>query len=218
MPDIKAAIRQALEADDLDAVASLARKDRKVLSQLVRLAYDKETLAGWRAIKAIGRSAKEMVNKDYAFLRETIRKQLWSLNDESGGIGWSAPEIVGEIVSCAPDRFRDIIPLLAQVYDVDEVVFRPGVLYALATIAEVLPTAVEPYTNLAVKALSDENAMVRVRGLEIIRLLRDLLSDTDRAAVMREMPRLLSDQSEVWIYKNSHFINIQVKEAAEETV
>ena len=51
---LKKNILSALGANDLDAVVSLAASDRKVLSRLVRLAYDKETLVGWRAIKAIG--------------------------------------------------------------------------------------------------------------------------------------------------------------------
>ena len=80
-------ILQALESNDLDAVVSLAQKSRKALSLLVRMAYDKETLVGWRAIKAAGRIAKALAKIDHEFLRITIRKLLWSLSDESGGIG-----------------------------------------------------------------------------------------------------------------------------------
>jgi hypothetical protein len=56
----------------------------------------------------------------------------WSLSDESGGIGWSAPELIGEIVCADPRRFADIVPLIADVYAIEEDVFRPGVLYAFS--------------------------------------------------------------------------------------
>jgi len=76
-----------------------------------------------------------MVRRDPEFLRETCRKLLWSFTDESGGIGWSAPEMLGEIVSSDPKRFQDVIPLIAAAYEVDEDVFRAGVLYALSRVA-----------------------------------------------------------------------------------
>src|SRR3990172_2084840 len=99
--EIKRTIQQALEQNDLDAVVSLVQQHRRALSQLVRIAYDKETLAGWRAIKAIGRVARALVNTDDEFLRVTIRKLLWSLSDESGGIGWG-PCLTNRAASAGP--------------------------------------------------------------------------------------------------------------------
>jgi len=124
----------ALESNDLESVAAMAKEHRNVLSLLARLAYDKETLTGWRAIKAVGRAARVLLPIDYPFLHETVRKLLWSLSDESGGIGWSSPEMLGEIVCTDPHKFSDIIPLIAEVYDIEETHFRPGVLYALTNL------------------------------------------------------------------------------------
>ncbi len=86
MPSLKSAIQHALESNELDAIASLAKKNKRVLPLLVRLAYEKDTLVAWRAIKAVGLIARELVMTDYEFLRETARKLLWSVSDESGGI------------------------------------------------------------------------------------------------------------------------------------
>jgi len=36
-------------------------------------------------------------------VREYIRSLLWLLNDESGGIGWSAPEIIAETIVSIPE-------------------------------------------------------------------------------------------------------------------
>ena len=86
MQGLKQKIHNTLEINDLEAVVSFAKENRKVLSLLVRSAYDKESLVGWRAIKAIGLAARALVKTDYKFLRELVRKLLWSLSDESGGI------------------------------------------------------------------------------------------------------------------------------------
>ena len=213
---LKQTIHHALESNDLDAVVSLAKENRKVLSLLVRMAYDKDTLVGWRAIKAIGLSAKALIRTDYEFLRETIRKLLWSLSDESGGIGWAAPEILGEIVSADPGRFSDIIPLIAEVYDIEEKVFRPGILYALGKIAEVSPDLVMPFKGLLKRALSEEGEpLSRVFALDLLKLLKSRLGNDDEDNFKKIMQDLLSDHSEAWVYKNDCFICVEIGEYAQ---
>jgi hypothetical protein len=223
MHGLKKSILHALESNDLDAVASLVKENRRALAILVRISYDKETLAGWRAIKAIGLAAKALVKTDHEFLRETVRKLLWSLSDESGGIGWSAPELLGEIVSADPKRFSDIIPLIAQVYEVEEEVFRSGVVYALARIAETAPEQVAVYQKIAIMSLADKNPLVMIYGLELVERLwhtairENLWSSEYRRRVMDLVERTKSDQSEAWVYKNDGFIRFEVGEISKIT-
>lgn len=210
---LKKTIHHALEKNDFDAVISLAKENRKVLSLLVRMAYDKDTLVGWRAIKAIGLASKTLVKTDYDFLRETIRKLLWSLSDESGGIGWAAPEILGEIVSADPERFSDIIPLIAEVYDIEEKVFRPGILYALGKIAEVSPELVIPFRGLIKRALSEEGEpLSRVFALDLLKTLKSRLGKEDMDNLADIMQNLMTDHSESWVYKNDRFTCIEIGE------
>ena len=103
--EMKKYILHCLEENNLDDVVSFVQKERKTLSLLIRMAYDKDTLVGWRAIKAVGRVAKALAGTNHEFLRIAVRKLLWSLSDESGGIGWAAPELLGEIVSSESRRF-----------------------------------------------------------------------------------------------------------------
>jgi hypothetical protein len=214
MHKLKQSIHHALESNDLDAVVSLVQENRKVLSNLVRMAYDKETLVGWRAIKTIGLAAKSLVKTDYEFLRETIRKLLWTLSDESGGIGWAAPEILGEIVSADPERFSDIIPLIAEVYDVEEKVFRPGILYALGKIAEVDPARVMPFISIIGRALSDSDPLTRVYALDVVKALKSRLAKDDLDDFTIKIQNLLSDRAEVWVYKDDRFVGVEIWEAA----
>ncbi|MCK9419001.1 MAG: hypothetical protein M0R70_06460 [Nitrospirae bacterium] len=217
--EIKRTIQQALEQNDLDAVVSLVQQHRRALSQLVRIAYDKDTLAGWRAIKAIGRVAKALVKTDDEFLRVTIRKLLWSLSDESGGIGWAAPEILGEIVSADPGKFSDIIPLIAEVYEIEEKVFRPGVIYALMRIAETSPELVMNYQKIIISSLTDGDPMIRIYILDLIRLLwpiackKNIWSKEYQDKIENAIINLKNDGKVVWIYKNSAFIDIEVGDA-----
>ena len=219
---LKKNILSALGSNDLDAVVALAASDRKVLSRLVRLAYDKETLVGWRAIQAVGLVARMLIKSDYEFLRETCRKLLWSLTDESGGIGWSAPEMLGEIVSADPVRFRDIIPLIASAYEVEEDVFRAGVLYALARIAETAPELTAPYQKIVIMSLADRDPLVKVRGVGLIRLLwpwansNGIWSREYGERISLSLDKLISDKGEAWVYQGNNFISMQVGDEAKD--
>ena len=219
--EMKKIILQALESNDLDAVVSLARNSRKALSLLVRMAYDKETLVGWRAIKAAGFVAKALAKTDHEFLRITVRKLLWSLSDESGGIGWSAPELLGEIVSSDPSGFADIIPLIAEVYDIEEQTFRPGVVYALKRIAEASPEPVACYQKIIMKSLVDNNPLMKIYALELVDLLwnnvcrKNLWSSEYQEKVKRVVKGMGNDKEVAWTYKNNAFIDIQVGELSD---
>ena len=99
--------------------------------------------------KGGGRVAKALAGTNHEFLRIAVRKLLWSLSDESGGIGWSAPELIGEIVCADPGRFADIVPLIAEVYTIEEEMFRPGSALRLNGIAEVGPDLVARYQKIS---------------------------------------------------------------------
>ncbi len=213
MHQSKQYISSLLEKNEIESVAFDAAKDRKIISRLIRIAYHKETLIGWRAIRSIGLTARVLIKTDYEFLRETCRRLLWSLSDESGGIGWSAPEILGEIVSADPECFSDIIPLIAEVYDIEEKIFRPGVLYALGRIADKGPDRVLPFKEFIGRALSEGDALSRIYAIELLKILKSRIGKDDMDSFKKIMRGvLLSDRSEAWIYKNNGFLNVEVGE------
>jgi hypothetical protein len=161
-----------------------------------------------------------MIPTNLDFLRETCRKLVWSLSDESGGIGWSAPEMLGEIVSADPKRFKDFIPLIASVYEIEEDVFRGGVLFALGRIAELAPELAAPYQKIIIFSLTDKDPLVKVRGMELVGLL---WSYSKRSAVwgreycdriIAAVQNLRMDKGEAWIYQGDSFISVAVKEEA----
>jgi hypothetical protein len=211
---MKQAVTAALEAEDYETILTLAFQSRKILSVLVRLAYEKETLTGWRAISAVGKVASVFVRSNYDFLRETIRKLLWSLSDESGGIGWAAPEILGEIVSADPEKMSDIIPLITEAYYIEEKVFRPGVLYALKRIAETSPDSVVPFQHVIMDGLSEQEPLARLYALELVGLLNSLILPENSERIRNSIKSLLQDRAEAWIFRNGGFDGVVVGEYA----
>jgi hypothetical protein len=218
--EMKKFIHHALEMNDLDTVVLLVQKNKKAFSLLIRMAYDKETLVGWRAIKAVGRIANVLVKTEHEFLRIAVRRLLWSLSDESGGIGWAAPELLGEIVQSDPEGFADIIPLIAEVYNIEEQTFRPGVVYALARIAEVSPEMIVSFQKIIVRSLVDTNPLIRIYALNLIGLLwpvvcnKNLWSMDYKKKIEKLVNNLKIDNKVAWIYQNNGFIDIEVGEHA----
>lgn len=218
--ELKKNLKDALAQNSFESVLQMDFSKRHLMSALVRLAYNKETLEGWRAIKAVGLLAREIVKSDPVFLRETCRKLLWSLTDESGGIGWAAPELLGEIVSADPSRYSDIIPLIAEAYFVEEDVFRSGVVYALARIAETAPARVLGQQRIIISSLVDKDPLVRYFSLRLAGLLWEEASRSNawtpeyRRKVQETVSQLKNDLSDAWIYEGRGFLSVLIKDIA----
>ncbi|MCF8057028.1 MAG: HEAT repeat domain-containing protein [Desulfocapsa sp.] len=55
-----------------------------------------EELLRWHTVTLFGEVLARLADKDMEAARIVMRRYLWSLNDESGGIGWGAPEAMAE--------------------------------------------------------------------------------------------------------------------------
>lgn len=60
----------------------------------------------WHAITCLGDAVGRIAADDLEAARIVMRRFLWSLNDESGGIGWGAPEAMAECM-CRDGRLAD---------------------------------------------------------------------------------------------------------------
>jgi hypothetical protein len=69
-------------------------------------------LVRWHAVSCMGTVVARLADQDMEEGRMVMRRLLWSLNDESGGIGWGAPETMAEIMSCHAGLAREYIHML----------------------------------------------------------------------------------------------------------
>ncbi len=80
----------------LEALAGFPAKE--VVNVLFSAICQTDELIRWHAVSAMGVNVRRMAEADMEEARIIMRRLLWSLNDESGGIGWGAPESMGEIM------------------------------------------------------------------------------------------------------------------------
>lgn len=64
------------------------------------------------AVIAMGEVVSTMAEKDMEKAREVMRRLIWSLNEESGWIGWGSAEAMGEIMARNETMAREFHNLL----------------------------------------------------------------------------------------------------------
>jgi hypothetical protein len=72
---------------------------RKVINPLFSFLCSLDELLKWRAVMAMGEVVDRLADADMESARVIMRRYMWQLNDESGGIGWGCPEAMGEIMA-----------------------------------------------------------------------------------------------------------------------
>lgn len=111
---IKKQVLALLADPDIDFIqkelAQLPAKD--VVNALFSCICRCEELVRWHAISAMGTVVARLADADMEEGRIIMRRMLWSLNDESGGIGWGAPESMAEIMSLHDGLAREYVHML----------------------------------------------------------------------------------------------------------
>lgn len=97
----KAQIGALLKQGDVsDALATILRiPGRQAVGPLFSFFYAGDETVRWRAITAMGMVVSHMADEAMEPARVIMRRLMWNLNDESGGIGWGSPEAMGDITA-----------------------------------------------------------------------------------------------------------------------
>jgi hypothetical protein len=98
----KRRISRLLQSPDLEPIIAELRNlpATVVINPLIGGLCSTNETARWHAITALGPIIAKLADRDMEAARVVMRRFMWSLNDESGGIGWGAPEAMAEIMSC----------------------------------------------------------------------------------------------------------------------
>jgi hypothetical protein len=211
--ELKKRVRAVLEGDEMDDLASLIEGYPRALSALISLTYDRESLITWRAVESIGPIVKKITDKSYEAGRNIARRLLWSITEESGGIGWTAIEMIGEIVRCNPVGYNDFVPIIVELYE--EEIFRPGVLYAIGKIGESQPELLRETEGVLIKALKDKDPYIRCMAL----LTYSRLSKIGRRlSISDTVKELFSDSSRVKVYNDGEMREYVIGELAKSLI
>jgi len=194
-------VRRHLLDRDIAALEDRARRDTGVLRTLSSLLYDREALVRWRAIETLGKVSKIIFEADPEKIRRQLRRILWLMNDESGGLCRNGPETIGEIVCNIPALIEEYGPVLISF--LNEEPFEAGTRWAVARIANIDPSIFADSISILAGSLEDPDPAIRGHSLKALAELHDI-SAVDKIRALK------ADSSVFWDYDFNRGIPVEV--------
>jgi len=207
-----------LKSPDLDEGLKALSKlpARQVINALFSFLLHSDQNIKWRALTAMGAIVSSLADTDRESAREIIRRLMWSLNDESGSIGWGAPEAVGEIMACHQGLADEYAHMLISYIREDgnyleHELLQRGVIWGIGRLAQTSPHLVKSAVTYLQPYLKAKDAPTR--GLTV-RLMGLLGAEAARPQILM----LLQDHTEIQVYLNGAFTNPRVSDLAKEAL
>ncbi len=142
-----------LESHKKTAMGLLAQiPDEQLVGPLFSHFYHTDELIKFRSIAAMGALVSRMGQKNMEKARIVLRRIMWNLNDESGGIGWGSPEAMGEICCQSPKLAQEFKSILFSYLDpkgnfLEHEALQRGVLWGIGTYLESSPIDLDEKTR-----------------------------------------------------------------------
>ena len=170
----------------------------------------------WNAVSAMGATVARLSDQDMEAGRIVMRRFMWSLNDESGGIGWGTPEAMAECLACHGGLAQEYTKILVSFmreegFYLELPPLQRGLMWGMGRLAQVRPELLRawqapqhllPYLDSAdpiVRALSARALGllgVREAGPGIAKLLQETFSFalyTDGCLIQVSTPSLAQE-------------------------
>jgi len=161
-------IAEILEKDPFSESLSriLGMPHRQVMHPLFSLLYCLRETVRWRAITALGRVVVRQAEMDRDWARTVMRRLMWNLNDESGGIGWGSAEAMGEICAGSDSLSSEFSKILVAYIDprcnfIDNEALQSGILWGIGRIAQARPEALRGSAALLLPFLRHTDPVLR---------------------------------------------------------
>jgi len=124
-----------------------------LINYIIAATYNPVPAQRGLAVQAFGKLMAKIAAQDMEDARIIMRRLIWSLNDESGGIGWGAPEAMAEAMANVPQLCQEYIHILISYVQEDGnyleyAPLRKGAIYGIERIASVIPQCVERHNIL----------------------------------------------------------------------
>lgn len=149
----------------------------KLTNSFFSASYSENKLVSYRAIRSFGLLTKKLSKSEREKIRILVRKCIWMLTEESGGIPWRIPEIIGEIMSndkFIAEEFCDI--LFSYINEVESgpenylehLPIRKSVYIGINTLSEKYPKIILNRKNIIEQRFQNENDPEAIAYLSMI--------------------------------------------------
>lgn len=155
---VKEQVRELLLQKDYTLLVDLCTKHKRFWMELKFSLYDIDERIKWPAIEAVGKLMKRWWEEGYeGKVREYVRNLFWLMNDESGGIGWSSPQAVSEIIVNIPELV-DPYGNMMVAHSLEEPPLVKGGLWGIGRLGRRIIEAVDFFKDKVLGAFSSDDA------------------------------------------------------------
>lgn len=216
----KKKIHALLKEPDLDRLIDNLRRlpETPVINTLIGALCSTDETSKWQAVTALGVMVAALADKDLEAARVIMRRFMWMLNDESGGIGWGVPEAMAEIMAnhaaLAQEYAHILVSFLREDgFYLEHVPLQRGLMWGLGRLAGVRPELLR--TKDAVRHLlpyldSDDHGVQGLAALALGRL--------KAVEVEVKLRTLCSEAGKVRFYQDRNLVEKNVGELAGEAL
>jgi hypothetical protein len=199
---LKKRVAEYLQAEDFArGLCEICRLPaRQVVNPLFSFLCSIDERIKWRAVTAMGKVISNLAGSDLESARVIMRRFIWQLNDESGGIGWGCPESMAEAMVQNEILAEEFWCLLFSYIQpegnyIEHPVLQRGVLWGVGRLAHKRPRHARqasahllPYMETADPILRGLAAWAAgpIAGKKTISLLEKLIHDQGRLTVYRD--------------------------------
>jgi HEAT repeat protein len=196
-----------------EAVDAIGRySPGQVINALISRFCDADAQIRWRAVEASGMVIADMAQLKPESARVVMRRFMWMLNDESGGIGWGVPEAMGSAMARSPKMASEYSNILCSYIDPDQnflehPILQRGLLWGLGRLACSEPERIKSaLPHLVSFTVSDDAAH---RGISAW-----ALGKAGYERNLDALQQLFSDETEIDFFENWQLGTVRVGELA----
>lgn len=189
---------------------------KQTVNPLFSFFYNKDDVVRWRAVAAMGAAVAKLAEADMESARVVMRRLMWNLNDESGGIGWGSPEAMGEILARSPrlaDEFRNI--LVSYIREdgnfLEYEMLQRGAVWGVGRLAHARPEIMNDCPPLLAPHMSSHDPYIR--GISAW-----AVAPLDIAPVKSQLTALLDDHSKIEIFLDLNLVERKISQLAAESL
>ncbi len=186
---------------------------RRLINPLLSFLYSPDERLKWNAVSAVGLVTAQMAEQDMESARVIMRRLIWSLNDESGGIGWGSPEAMGEIMARHGGLAAEYSCILISYIRPDcnlleNELLEAGVLWGIGRLAQARPEFMQEEAVHVAPYLASVNTTLRGLAAWVLGFL-------DAACCREELARLADDREEIRIFENGRLLSHRLCDLAQ---
>jgi len=217
---IKQEILTLLQQAELETVltALAGYPPEKLLNPLFSAICSASEKTKWNAVSAMGATVARLADQDMEAARIVMRRFMWSLNDESGGIGWGTPEAMAECLACHEGLAQEYTKIVVSFMREDGFylelpALQRGLMWGIGRLAQTRPELLRTWqaTRYLLPYLDSDDPVVRALAARALGLLQIV----DAAAKIKPCS---DDTTEFPLYAEHRLTTVTIGQLAREAL